>query len=486
MLRIRAQAVVAGTGLSLASGFDAALRTSFVVQTLRTLPSPRGDQEPFAEFEQRVRAGILDVEVEAEGTGCAAVGLSIWTDSNKPRPLDYLSRRITVLDANGVSPSCATSLPPASTPMTTQLLSLLSAEDGTQPDIALHIFELDLGGTVQRVSSQAVFVAAQPDGPVSFAWPLAEDVSAFVADQNSLLKNVAAAHNGKGYEPLMAALTRSVFPEDQAAARDALRLLREIAPHEPRPTVFARLVDLTGTARLLPLGLIDAGGGRPLGELANIIEPLPQEERTQPTPCVQAWTMVLPEALTQYASQTCSARPSTTSIRQWPEFARYLSPAQQPSASEGLLLLAHQATGTLSFDNSATNTNWADTTQLQRQFPPGSVAMMVACNAGADANQYGERSWLTHLNAAGVDAEIVSPFEVASDFGVCLASHFANSIDEARQSGRETPLIDLFREASGRVKADYSRSPSAEERARANGIYEFVLAGNGQLTICPR
>src|SRR4029077_11880062 len=103
-----------------------------------------------------------------------------------------------------------------------------------------------------------------------------------------------------------------------------------------------------------------------------------------------------------------------------------------------------------------------------------------------DANQYGERSWLTHLNEAGVDAEIVSPFEVSSDFGVCLASHFANSIEEARQANRETTLIDLFREASARAKADYSRSPSVEERARANGIYEFVLAGNGQLTICPR
>ena len=479
VLNVRTYAVLAGVGLEFTPGFTPAQAVAFTTARLRSPEPPRGPAETFDAFQKRVTAGRIDVRVDAVSTGCAAVGLSIWTASSQGRPLDYVSRRIIVLDEQGVAPSCSTAISTSSTPMHSQLVSLLAADWAPPLDAALHVFEMDLGTGVPRVVSNAVFVA----GTTWESWRLNDDLSRLIVDQNTILRNVADAHQGKGYSPLIRELTNAIFPDGSPPAQRALATLRGVA-RTPGRNVFTRLVDLSGTARVLPLGLVDAGDGSPLGAHVSLIEPLPREHAQSGLGCVGAWTMVLPASLDATVADACKAPAPVASIQKWPEFQNYLSGSAQPSKAEGLLLLAHHTGGTISFEQSGAD--YARPSNLTRLFPPGSVAIMLACNAAADANQYDESSWLSSLNARGVDAEIVSPFDIPIDFGACFARHLAHTINESAQSSASISIAEVFRRASTAVRDDYAKSSAAVDRAMADAVYEFVLAGNSTINTCAR
>jgi Carboxypeptidase regulatory-like domain len=485
VLKVRVQAVLGGSGLTFSPTEQLTKHVEFQTDRLRN-PGPQYQTgENFLDYQRRVTAGTMQIEVEADSPGCAAVAFSIWTDTNTPKPLDYVSRRVVIADANGRQPDCAVTTGfSQSKPMTAEIVTLLSTDLGAVPDAALHVFQLKVRADSDDVTSNAVFVSR--DRP-SLAWRLTEDLSRFLVDQNSLLREVSTAHDGNGYSPLMRRLTDVIFP-DTPDAKAALATLRDLPTAGGRPTVFARLVDKNGTAGVLPLGLIDSGSGEPFGARVDVVEPLPREVPANQSACVSNWTFVLPSSLASDVGSTsiCTApAPPTTAVRQWDLFKQYLqTPVVRPNAAEGLLLLAHHAGGSISFDN--TSPEYVRSSELSRLYAPGSVAMVVACNVAASVNQYGADSWLTKINSAGVDAEIVSPFDVPADFGACLARHFANEVELARQGAGDVTLVDLFRQASAKVRGDYAQSDSDKDKKLADAVYEFVLAGDGQLKMCPR
>jgi hypothetical protein len=221
--------------------------------------------------------------------------------------------------------------------------------------------------------------------------------------------------------------------------------------------------------------------------VADIIEPLPKEPPSGPPACLSDWTFVLPADLTP--APVCKAPATTPAVENWTQFETFLNASHQ--STEGLVLLAHHATGSISFDK--TSTKYARPSDLTSSFKPGSVAMVIACNAGALATsnqyQYGNRveaSWLWKFNKAGMDAEIVSAFDVQADFGACLARHIANQVTLARQNATDLSLLQLFKLASDKVREDYLASESPVFRRQADAVYEFILAGDGSLRMCPR
>ncbi len=271
--------------------------------------------------------------------------------------------------------------------------------------------------------------------------------------------------------------------DDQDAADEARRQLDEVVRTAVSPSVFVRLVDVNGTSLFLPLGLISVGD-QVLAKRATVIQPLPREDVPMPGRCIGPWTMVLPQSLGDDIVLPRFLIPVPPSppdrMTDWAAFTSYLTgtPADR-SKAEGLLLLAHHGGGRLAFVPNRPDSLLAR--NISRRFPPGSVAVLAACSVGQLTGDNRGMPLLTRLNDLGVDAVILSPFTVDGPFGARFAMHFAAAVERARES-HETPPPDLrrlFERTVERVRADPAVGSMADE------AYEFILAGNTSIPLCP-
>jgi hypothetical protein len=112
------------------------------------------------------------------------------------------------------------------------------------------------------------------------------------------------------------------------------------------------------------------------------------------------------------------------------------------------------------------------------RFAPGSVAVLAACSVGDVSAQSSGAGLLETLNKLGIDAAIVSPFAVRGPVGARFAFHFADEVIKARDAREAATLVQLFERATEETRKD---TKIASEK---NGVYEFVLAGNGGLRLC--
>ncbi len=475
-----------GRGLTFQPGRAKTQALDLVLKRLREPPTDftRGDSLPV--FADKVSALRVTVGVEATGSGCAAVGLSIWNAAAN-RPLDYIVREIPVSDPEAAGPQASCGAGNAkSQRMTGRLVSLLATRTQQTADAAFHLFEIEVAD--DEPVSVAVFMR-KGDNPTALSWRLSRSLSEYVSSPTLLLERLTDARSRHDYARLSEELTGVLLPraalrvEDQAEVDEARRELDEVLRTAASPDVFVRLVDVHGKSIFLPLGLIRIGD-RLLAQGANVLQPLPRETAPLPGRCIGPWTMVLPESL---GDNVVSPRflvpvpPSPTDrMKDWAAFTTYLkgSPAD-PTKAEGLLLLAHHGGGRLAFVPNRPDSLLSD--DITRPFPPGSVAVLAACAVGQLTGDNKGLPLLTRLNDLGVDAAILSPFAVDGPFGARFAMHFAAAVQRARET-KETPPPDLrilFRRAVDGVKADPDLAPLADE------AYEFILAGNTSIPLCP-
>jgi hypothetical protein len=117
--------------------------------------------------------------------------------------------------------------------------------------------------------------------------------------------------------------------------------------------------------------------------------------------------------------------------------------------------------------------------QIKHKFGPGSVALLAACGVGKLSSDNKELQLLDQLNLLGLDAAILSPFDVRPVIGARLALHFAAQEEKARTEHKTVSLLELFRLARAKVEQDPSTKAHADE------LNEFLLVGNSQIKLCP-
>jgi hypothetical protein len=467
---IHVKPVLGGRGLEFVAA-EESRSVPIDLTRLRTPPTGWNRQDPLPDISDKVRAAQVQIGVKAKEPGCASIGLSIW-NAERDRPIDYLVRHIQV-GGEGNDPSCVGR--DSTKPLRGNLVSLAALEPDQPVDAALHIFEMDdeLG-----VKSYAVFAAR---GKPVLSWVLAKQLSAYITEPTGLLDRLGVARSSSDYRVLAQELKKVLFRGEpgQEDADAALAVLRELTRPPKRPTVFIRLADVKGRNLFLPLGLTEIDGGRVLGESANVTQPLPRETYTGGGRCIGAWKMVLPENLGTavggtYLIPVRSPMPNRTSS--WPDLESYLSQSAAAAEPEGLLLLAHQAGGRLWF---VPNTESSFLSQdIAHRFAPGSVAVLAACSVGDVSALSSGAGLLETLNKQGIDAAIVSPFAVRGPVGARFAFHFADEVMKARDAREAATLLELFQRATEETWNDAKIAPEK------NGVYEFVLAGNGGLRLC--
>lgn len=444
----------------------------------------RRPDESFRAFAERTRAGGVRFAVEALREGCAAVTLAVWSEDRR-LPVDELVHPVTVGDAECPQPLPASDVRPG-------WLSSLYTVSEPSPDAALQLYEVPVGRR-GRVRTVAVFT---PDRPVAgctqFVWERPASMARFFFEDRGFRQGLRTAWSDKRndrYPDLARQLRRLLFPrrdDESCGGAAALAALESLARSSNR-SLYARLIDIDNRALYMPLGLLFApldssaeGGADGFRHAISLRQPLPRQSFSPSRGCVGEWSFVLPAKLHGYDSRV-ELPPrldnAEGTLRELDELRDLLSPygSFHGEPASGIVILAHHVDGSLSFDDPADPWLW---TELEAEFPPGSVALLSVCSAG-DLSR--SRALVEALNDANFDAIILSPFEVYTPFGVELALRFSERIAEHLEREDAPRVVDVYR----RALADTVQALEPELGSRARGMArELVFAGDETLRLC--
>ncbi len=464
----------------------------------------RAGRIPLADFAAQTRASDkYEFKVLAKRDGCASIALSIWDESGQ-FPLDHLVHTVTIGTGPGKGKSCGDDRTYLQGGLATLLdTSLDRGSDASKNiDVALHVFEF-LEGDSKRTAAIMVdrsrFQAGKPDASGAergvYAWELQSTLSEYLGSPKLMLQNINQAHDNaeKGVDDAYSAVARELSVklfsgrEDQSKIADAaLAALQDTVNRSANPTMVIRMYSSGYQPIYLPLGLLAARApSRILAKPITIIQPLPRERYVSARKCINPWTFVIPQTLSPTGAidlpNVVSSQPGeadTRWLRSLPALETWLSARtviDDSAKPEGLVLLSHQGDGFLWFEQ---DKGRIPSEQVNRKFAPGSVAILSACSVGNPAGD--NLKILNKLNENGIDAMIVSPFPVRSDYGIRLARNVVSAIRAAHSIAATPTLAEIFKSAA---------NVTAKELSAVNFKFdemalEFFILGDHNMQLC--
>jgi hypothetical protein len=479
VLTVYVRPVIVGRGIVLLPGEEELKQLDLDLNKLRRPDLSHLGRERLFEYSSRVQAGKITINVTATEPGCAAIALSIW-NRTLDRPIDDYIHTVAIHNAATPSPNCE----PNKTrdqKAPSRHLSLLWQDPDSAADAALHFFELKLGDTIYKA-------AVYGEKRSMVAWAVSNSLSSLLSDINFLATIDEARNTGdysKSGEKIFDALFSADTPNGKRQARYAQKQLEALPDGS---VLFVRMVDVSGRNLFLPLGSLKIGPTF-LGDRITVLQPLPQQTYRQPDICIaDNWAMGLPDRLESVSLATyskflikldgiISSRLSTIG-----KLKTYLTSESATSSPEGLLLLAHHGNGNLWYDKKSNYVTFSD---IDRQYARGSIAVVAACGVGNLAAGERRLALLTRLNSHGIDAVILSPYEVPAELGVALAMHFENQISAAYENMKKN--AQLIGPTLGQIFDATLKSIDKDtefEKVNAKAKYEFLLAGNNGLRLC--
>ena len=353
---------------------------------------------------------------------------------------------------------------------------------GVKPDVSLHVIEFPLLGDPHSAS----FMVLRNPLPEceSYHWDSDATLTKQVLNSDKFKDDLGGTRTGDVLYSLVGQHMReAVFPDTShadkcgsAAAFDALKALAQTGDIH----MFARVSDDRGALSIVPLGLLamyQEAGKYVFAHDIRLVQPVALETLEE-TDCVGNWTFVLPSLLDGVSvPPPASLDADPRVLRTKEDFVNRFLNATDNGSPTGLLLLAHHQNGVLTFakgDDIGFN-------RFERQFGPGSVAVLSACETG---NLTGDTALVRRLNAKGADAMVATAFELDAEFGAAFAFNFA---DQVAHRGPESITVEqAFNSALAKTINDRSGGAQpivSPERARGMSL-ELVLAGNPSLKIC--
>lgn len=464
------------------------------------------------EFSNTVAAGQVKFQVKvADGVtpGCAAVAFTIW--DFRDNPIDTLLQTVPVGDGKTV-PDCSRmnqeALKGGFATLLNPVFSVGSANDKGLIQAALHLFQLKAQGQKKTIAifvDKTQYLPPQPGQPASergvYGWQSSQWLSDYIGDINGLPARITAAWDNadKGsatpYAGVADELAGQIFGTSAAeqpkanAARDALR---KLASSSDRPVVVIRMMHEDNRKFYVPFNLISASGNSAgLPGPVTVVQPL-QTERYEAPSCIGSWafglsrdTKDLDANIKKEIDALASKKPAGEAwIRNGKELKAYFQapPPGTPPVTpvpEGLVLLAHHDQFGVFFEGVDGR---VVAKGLQHTYPPGSIAVLAACGT---AKPDSGMETLNSLNDGGIDAMIVSPFNVRIDYGSRLALEFAKVVRDNRAKGQTPTLAQMFSQATA-ATVKFFRDPkvnTSTSRLEDMGL-EFILAGNPNLRLC--
>ena len=475
----------------------------------------RSGNRTIAEFARTVNLGpSISWDVVAREAGCGTITVSVW-DSAGIRPLDHLIFSLSVAETEdaATTPDCAqTDKHSIRSGLLALLLDPAVSRQDTQPlaDAALHIYETR---GPERTFSMAVFInrdhylKARKDLSVSdsgiYAWQLQSALSDYVSDHGQMLDTIRHAHQTLRNDPdapypfaeVANELAIKIFSgdstSDETEARLALNSLRSLLELREDPVFLVQLISAGGEMIYLPLGLIAARAAQPVVPRPfQIVQPMPYEVPPADQPCFGRWTVAIPPRLPEARGAGSRLinidRDRAPWMTEWVEthadLIRFFDyrPAIDVAGNSGLglILLAHHDGSYLWF-NREEQPSRISLEQIRRPFPPGSVALIVACSASGAAPR--SRAIVKKLNKLGIDAMIISSLPVDAEFGTHLAIEFLAEVRQCCTDHDPVSLMQILNTVIDRTAMCFPNNP---EGFREMAL-EFQVVGQYDLTLCP-
>jgi branched-chain amino acid transport system substrate-binding protein len=466
------------------------------------------------EFSAAVAAGQATFQIKVADNltpGCAVVAFTIW--DFRDNPIDHLLQTVPVGDGT-TQPDCTRINPEALKGGFATLLNPVFSIGAANPQepiqAALHLFQIMAQGQKKTIAifvDKTQYQPPQPGQPASeqgvYGWRMSRWLSDYVSKQSGLPAKIdlawTAAKLGepRPYAAVADELAGYIFgaeATDRPKADAAREALRKLATTRTAPVVVVRAVDENNRKLYVPLNLLSAAGNTDgLAKPITVVQPL-QTERYEAPSCIGQWafglstdTRDLDANLKVEFDTLAAARPANgeTWIRNATELKNYFkgvpaqaaaSPPATPVPAEGLVLLAHHDEFGVFFDDI---NGRVLSHALRHPYPSGSVAVLAACvtakpNTGMDI--------LNGLNDSGIDAMIVSPFDVEINYGSRMAFEFAKVVRDHRQNRRTPTLAEMFAEATA-ATAKSLKSRDSNVRLEDMAL-EFILVGNPYLRLC--
>jgi branched-chain amino acid transport system substrate-binding protein len=474
----------------------------------------KGGAISLPDFSGTVAAGRVTFQVKVVDNvepGCVVIAFTIW--DFRDNPIDALLQTVPVGDGK-TQPDCSRMNPEALKGGFATLLNPVfsigsaNAEDPIQA--ALHLFQIMAQGQKKTIAifvDKTQYQPPQPGQPTSergvYGWQTSQWLSDYIGDANGLPARISAAwdaaDNGvpSPYAGVADELAGQVFgtsAAEQPKADAARGALRKLAGSQDRPVVVIRMVNENNRKFYVPFNLISAAGNTDgLPGPVTVVQPLQIERYEAPT-CIGNWAFALSKDtrdldanIKKELDALEKERPATGEIwvRNAAELKTYFQaspPSTAPASpvpAEGLLLLAHHDQFGIFFDD----VNGRVVARgLRHTYSPGSIAVLAACGT---AKPDSGMDTLNGLNDDGIDAMIVSPFNVRIDYGSRMALEFAKVVRDNRLNGRSPTLAEMFSQATAATFRFFKDPKNHNSNARLEDMgLEFILAGNPYLRMC--
>jgi TRAP-type C4-dicarboxylate transport system substrate-binding protein len=468
-----------------------------------------------SEFAAIVNLGTsVSWDVVAREAGCGTITVSVW-DSAGLQPLDHLVFSLPVAN----TAETATEMDCAHTDhrnIRSGLLALLidpaafNAANRRLADAALHIYETR---GPERTFSMAVFInrdrymASQDNLAVDdagiYAWQLQSALSDYVSEQDQMLDTIRHAHQILRNDPeapypfaevaqeLAVKIFSGANSTDDSQARRALRSLHTLLDAREDPIFLVQLISAEGDMIYLPLGLLAARAANPVvpGPF-QIVQPMAYAVPPAGQPCFERWAVAIPPELPEARSARSRLMGLDRTREPWmsdwvethADLIRFFQYRTVEEASDdgglGLILLAHHSGGYLWF-NRQQEPSRVPLEYIRRSFPPGSVALVVACSTSGAAPE--SRDLVKQLNRLGVDAMIISSLPVDAEFGTYLAIEFLEEVRELYSHPSPRALMEILGNALDRTANCFPNNPAGFREM----ALEFQVVGQYDLALCP-
>jgi hypothetical protein len=452
----------------------------------------------FQDFVNKIHAGEVRFEVAAKKPGCATIALSVW-DRRGAVPYDHLVRTVAVKRPGEPAPDCGNNRLRGG--FATLLDTAIERTQGepVPTDVSLHIFEFAERNDTKSVAVMVDRVLVTEAGASTesiregvYAWEMKSRLTDYISNPIQLHTKLEEARDiasldspnpSYPYSKLAEELAEKIFTPGEQSAASALTILKQrVKDQDRRLTMLVRLISSNNEPFYLPLALLSASGEKPvLSKPITVIQPLPRERYLHRYTCIDPWTFALPKEMegVQKSSLANIERPELTwaewlsSIADLKTYLKREESVFPNQRGEGLVLLSHHDSGVLWFDKPAERTQIED---VLRDFRPGSAALLAACTG---VGVEGENQLIMdEFNERGMDALIVSPFQVRADYGARLATKFVLVVQEERNKRATATITELFDKAAKKT------SDSFPGKQLQDMALEFMVLGDHSLRLC--
>ena len=419
------------------------------------------------------------VETTRGQKGRASFAISIWGEGF--RPLDEVALGFCVAAGDSVPRQCDDGPIVSETLQGIDAARVALSEDGTEPDAALHFLRFEAGRIV------GVFRRNDGGRDGYVTWPLgltASELSGRIAD---VISDIGGARSARDLEAPGNALYDLFFPRREEAAREAFEeFLRAAAALRPSgsetwlpPSLFVRMVPaaLPGGA-FVPMGLMRVRGlGSFVGQSVRVESPLPLQDYSAASTCLEQWAVAFPPANTsdfslklardRLAAQAAWWRRSPVFTESTDAFGEWATEdAEDPPTL--LTVLSHHSRDRIQFGGRPFYPE-----SFAREFENGAV-ILAACGTASTSPV----SLVSRLNRNGMTAAIVTNAVIDSKLAGDFLKAISNVLETSAMKGML--LSDLFFRAVQAVRSDTADGDSTY----GDLALTFSLLGNGNLRVC--